>query len=227
MYISVIIPAYNEEESIARVIDSLLNQTRVPDEILIINNNSIDKTKEIALSYQSKGVRMINEHEQGLAVARDRGFREAKGDIICRTDADSIIPSNWISAIGLFFANNPQTIALSGPISYIEPPLKYLGALPSLVYEWVVSHKLKHPVFIGPNMALRKGVFNKIKPCSHRLDIHEDIDLSQHLALIGDIRFVSGVHITTSGRRIINNPGDFAIRYSKMLHNNLLHKPTN
>lgn len=227
MRISVVIPAYNEEKTIGPVIESLLKQTRAPDEILIINNNSNDRTREIALTYQNKGVRVVDETEQGLAVARDRGFREARGDIICRTDADSIIPPDWINGIELFFIKNPNVIAISGPITYNEQPLRFFGKSPSLIYEWITSKILKHPVFIGPNMALRKEVVTKIQPCSHRLDIHEDVDLSQHLALVGDVRFVPNIHITTSGRRIIRNPGDFVFRYSRMLRNNIAHQPAN
>ena len=223
MRISVIIPAYNEEKTIGAAISSLLEQSRIPDEILIINNNSTDRTEEIARSYP-RFVRVVNEPQQGLAIARDRGFHEAQGDVLCRTDADTVVPKNWVATIELFFETHPSVLAISGPIVYTERPLRFLGVVPSILYEYLVGLRLGHPVLIGPNMAMRKAVVKKITPCSTRLDIHEDVDLSQHIAALGELQFVYSLRIETSGRRIMRSPFDFMIRYSRMLGNNIAHK---
>ncbi|HEX8932548.1 MAG TPA: glycosyltransferase family A protein, partial [Patescibacteria group bacterium] len=100
MKISVIIPAYNEEKYIGACIESLLKQNRLPDEIIVVNNNSTDQTAAIASQYP---VKVINEKEQGITPARNRGLNEAQYDIIARTDADTILPPDWIEKIKKHF----------------------------------------------------------------------------------------------------------------------------
>src|ERR1035437_9820650 len=89
MKVSVVIPAYNEEKYIGACLDSLMDQKEKPDEIIVVNNNSTDNTAKIVKKYP---VRLINEEQQGMIPARNRGFNEAKFEIIARTDADTILP---------------------------------------------------------------------------------------------------------------------------------------
>jgi len=94
--ISVIIPCYNEEESIAQVIHA------IPDgvlEILVIDNNSTDRTAEIA---REAGARVITEVQQGYGPALACGFRSAQGDIIATLDGDNQYPSYAIMEIVKF-----------------------------------------------------------------------------------------------------------------------------
>jgi cellulose synthase/poly-beta-1,6-N-acetylglucosamine synthase-like glycosyltransferase len=78
--ISVIVCAHNEERFIAACIHSLLAQTRRPDEILVIDNASDDRTGQVARLL--RGVRVIDEPRKGLVVARERGRQEAIGDLL-------------------------------------------------------------------------------------------------------------------------------------------------
>lgn len=87
--ITVIIPTLNEEESIGEVIDSIPEV----DEILIVDSDSKDRTKEIA---KSKGARVINESRLGYGRAYKTGFENAKGDIIATLDGDMTYPAEEI-----------------------------------------------------------------------------------------------------------------------------------
>lgn len=82
--VSVIIPAYNEEETIASVINDLRYHEGV-DEVVVVDNNSQDKTSEVALK---AGARVVVEPKQGYGSALRRGLDEAKGDIMILTEAD-------------------------------------------------------------------------------------------------------------------------------------------
>ena len=93
--ISVVIPAYNEEESIGHVIKDYLNHESV-NEVLVIDNNSTDATFNIA---NDLGVRVIKEGNQGYGCAMKRGIEEARGDIIILTEADG---SFWAQDVGKF-----------------------------------------------------------------------------------------------------------------------------
>ncbi len=91
--ISVIMPAYNAEKYIAESIESILNQTFKDFELLILDDASSDKTKEIVLSYAQKDNRIIYVEKQsnhGPATLRNEGIRLAKGTFIALNDADDL-----------------------------------------------------------------------------------------------------------------------------------------
>jgi len=81
--VSVVIPAYNEEENISKVIKDFSKS--YVDEILVVDNNSTDKTEELA---KKAGVKVIKEKRQGYGFAIQKGLKEAKGDVIILTEAD-------------------------------------------------------------------------------------------------------------------------------------------
>lgn len=87
--ISVVIPARNEEESIARVLDEVFAEIRnireYCFEVIVIDNNSTDRTNEKAVA---KGARVLKENRPGKGMALARGFEAAKGEIIIMLDAD-------------------------------------------------------------------------------------------------------------------------------------------
>jgi len=92
--VSVVIPAYNEEENI---LDALLsvssNITKFSVEIIVVNNNSKDRTEELV---RATGVICINETTPGVTAARNAGLAAARGKYILNADSDSIYPPDWI-----------------------------------------------------------------------------------------------------------------------------------
>ena len=88
--VSLIIPAYNEEETIASVIEDFKTQ-EVLDEILIVDNNSKDRTAELA---REAGVRVIQEDKQGYGHALRSGLDQAEGDILILSEADGSFRSS-------------------------------------------------------------------------------------------------------------------------------------
>src|SRR3989304_4870044 len=116
-FISVVIPAYNEERNLPKCLSSLRNQTFPHFEIIVVDNNSWDKTAEIARLF---GARVVYETIQGMTPARERGFREAKGPIIARTDADTILTPNWLYQIYREFQKDPSLSAVTGSAYFPE-----------------------------------------------------------------------------------------------------------
>lgn len=90
--VSVIVPAYNEEQTIAHVVNDFKCHEAV-DEILVVDNNSKDKTSELA---RKAGARVVLETQQGYGCALRRGMDEAKGDILILTEADGSFRSKDI-----------------------------------------------------------------------------------------------------------------------------------
>lgn len=99
--VSVIIPAYDAEKTLIQCLNSVLNQNYKNYEVIVVDNNSADKTKEIIKEFQnkSKKVKYVFEEKKGRGAARNSGIKRAKGKIIVMTDSDCIVPKNWIFEI--------------------------------------------------------------------------------------------------------------------------------
>lgn len=195
MKISVVIPAYNEEAYLADCLISLQKQNRKADEIIVVDNNSSDRTASIA---KSLGATVVHETKQGIVYGRNTGFDLAKGDIIARGDADSRFPKNWLAHIEKDFNDRPDLVAVTGSAFFYDlPPAiknlkKYLQKLHVLIYFKGSFAMLGHPVLFGSNMAIKKSFWNKVKDgvCLDEKVIHEDIDLAIHVNQSGGEIFV-------------------------------------
>jgi glycosyltransferase involved in cell wall biosynthesis len=112
--VSIIIPAYNVEKYLAQAIESCLNQTIKPYEILVINDGSTDKTEDIALSYIPAGV-VYNKNleNKGIGYTRAKGVNLAKGDYICFLSADDMLNENYIEAMLTYAKQYPDSILYS------------------------------------------------------------------------------------------------------------------
>lgn len=203
MKVSVIIPAYNEEKRIEACLHALMKQKVKPDEIIVVNNNSTDKTVAIAKQFP---VRIVKEKQQGMTYARNRGFNEAQYDIIARTDADTIVPPDWIQKIKKHFRDK-ELVGLSGPAHFYDLPEIVPSSRWTLEtffsYIRIFKQVMKHDGMYGPNMALRKSVWEQVKNevCLDDKEVHEDLDLAIHLAGFGKITFDSHFLVESSFRR--------------------------
>ncbi len=200
MKVSVIIPAYNEERYIRKCLESLLKQEEKADEIIVVDNNSSDKTREVAKSY---GVRVIKEKKQGRSYARSAGFNNARYEIIARVDADTTVPKDWILKIKKHFGDK-NTNVIFGPFHYLKLPKKIqVSHMPSLAYSKFLKLMLKKNVVFGANMALRASAWKKVKAdlCTDDKEMHDDFDLAIHLWKYTDIKFDRSLVVSTSPRR--------------------------
>ncbi|QQG41803.1 MAG: glycosyltransferase [Candidatus Woesebacteria bacterium] len=213
MKVSVIIPAYNEEKFIGRCLGSVIGQSMPADEIVVIDNNSKDKTVEITKRFR---VKIVKEKKQGMIFARNRGFNEAKYNIIARCDADVVVPHDWIERIKKNFSKK-DIDALSGPVAYTDSPLVTSSPFPSKVYlESLRLLSKGNRYLVGMNMSLTRDIWKKVKH-SVSLDdskVHEDLDLSLNIVKAGGtIGYDSKLIVSSSARRIIGKPKSFFIEY--------------
>lgn len=211
MKISVVVPTYNEEDYIEGCLKALQNQTKKPFEIIVVDNNSTDRTSEIAKSY---GAKVVKEKKKGVIFARNKGFDSAKGDIIARCDADSRPTPQWIEKIIYNFRNRPID-ALTGPVITYDLPLR------TPLFADAVAQGMRlltggKELTIGPNMAITKEIWKKIKNkvCLDSTLVHEDYDISLWIYTIGGHVYYDKTNIVLmSGRRIKQNPASFFIEY--------------
>ncbi|MEM6318479.1 MAG: glycosyltransferase [Bacteroidota bacterium] len=129
---SIVVPAYNEEENLLSTLSSFSEIVpQVPTELLVVNNNSSDRTQEIL---DRCGVTSIFQPVQGRTYARQLGLETAKGKIILSADADSIYPSDWGNAFVQTLLHRPEVAVVYGRYSFI--PSKSINRLGLAVHEF-------------------------------------------------------------------------------------------
>ncbi|MDB5111776.1 MAG: hypothetical protein JWR67_2890 [Mucilaginibacter sp.] len=133
--ISVVIPAYNEEENIVPTLASLCNNfTNRSVEIIVVNNNSTDNTEALV---KACGVQCILETKQGITHARNAGLAIAKGKYILNADADTIYPKDWIEEMVKPLVNNTNAAISYGIFSFI--PIGKTGRVTYYFYEMLAD----------------------------------------------------------------------------------------
>ncbi len=217
MKISVVIPAYNEEKYLSTCLESLKKQTFHDFEIIVVNNNSTDKTAEVAKKY---GVHVIQEPKKGVGAARKKGFAQAKGEIIVSTDADCTFPKNWLEKIHQSFAKDKKIIALYG-ISALDDNSnikKLLSRVGTRTF-FQINDWLKKKQFTGCNLAVKKTEYNKTSGFDPDIRICEDADLCKKLMKIGKVLFVPHLLVYTSARRFKDSSIKTLYGYMKLYYN--------
>lgn len=187
--VSVIIPAYNCERYIDETINSVLNQSFRDLELIVVDDGSTDRTRDIVKSYGAP-VRLVTQVNAGVCAARNRGIDEAKGEFICLMDHDDYwFPDklanqvrelqnhreagvayspyiNWHSdADGQF--PDPSTLASAIADTDVDPD--YSG--------WIYHHLLLDCVMLTSSSMIRKTVFDKCGAFDLDLPYSEDWDL--------------------------------------------------
>lgn len=199
MKISVVIPAYNEEEFLPRLLTALKNQSFSDNfEIVVADNNSTDKTAEVAKSF---GAKVVTEKQQGFAFAANAAFFAANGDILVRSDSDSVPPPNWLQAVYDEFQKDPELIAIGGPIFPLESSgLKNYLYYPAAI-AWMYLLRFFGQGYLFTNIAVRKDVFHELK--GFRTDVYgEDTDLCLRLTKKGKVRIFPTMYVYSSVRRM-------------------------
>ena len=120
--VSVLIPTYNRVDLLRETIQSLLEQSRKPDEILVIDNGSTDETAEWldAMSVEHKHLRRVLETEKGIIAARNRALAEVdpESDVVLFIDDDCLAPVDWVNEMMLPFEYDHDIVSCGGGISF-------------------------------------------------------------------------------------------------------------
>ncbi|PKG49698.1 glycosyltransferase [Olleya sp. 1-3] len=130
MNFSIIIPAHNEESSIGLTLQSLADQTLLPKQIVVVNDNSTDNTRSIVEDFQKHhdyitlvNVTSSNKHLPGTKIinAFYKGYEvlNTNYDVLCKFDADLIFPLNYLETLALHF-NKSKTIGMVAGYCYIQ-----------------------------------------------------------------------------------------------------------
>lgn len=209
MKISFVVPAYNEQDYIGPCLESIVSEIQQSGscgEIIVVNNASTDKTKEIALSFS--GVKVIDEPKKGLAYARQAGYLASSGDLIANIDADSLLAAGWIDTVVKKF-RHPKIIALSGPVIYHDLPVSsnifiriyyYFAYISYIVNRFILR---SGSLIQGANFVVRRTALQKVGGFNTAFSFYgEDTETARRLHKIGPVVFTFSLPLYTSGRRL-------------------------
>lgn len=210
MKLSFVIPAYNEEHYIGKCLESIIKEvekTSFDVEIIVVNNASTDRTKEIALRYPN--VIVVDEPKKGLPQARQAGFLASTGDLIANVDADIILPTGWIDKVMKEFSKNQNLVALSGPYIYYDRSkltnflvwfYYFLGYLIHLVNHYILK---VGAMLQGGNFILKRHHLEKIGGFNTNIQFYgEDTDIATRIQRTGRVKFSFFLPMYTSARRL-------------------------
>ncbi|HUW94337.1 MAG TPA: glycosyltransferase [Anaerolineae bacterium] len=199
--ISVVIPAHNEERYLGACLEALQRQRypRSRFEVIVVDNASTDATPRIARQF---GAMVVTEPRMSIGRARQRGADTAQGDILASTDADTIVPPDWLERIALSFQRDRELGAVFGPFRYSD------GTALEKVFIWYLSlalmmalHALRRSCFSGNNYAVRREAFWRAGGNNVSLPAAEDVDLSWRLSKVTRVAFDRDLIVRTSARR--------------------------
>lgn len=195
--ISIVIPAYNEATLLPLCLESLEQQDYKGEyEIIVADNGSTDRTARIAEAYDAK---VVHENDkQGPVFARITGFKAASGDIIASTDADCILPPDWLTSLADGF-KDAKVAAIVGGLDFINvnTMAKRLARLLLPVVLAIYGRS-----FSGANFAVRRNAFDDVGGFDPSYTTLEDYRLSQKLRQAGHyLRLRRDIKVLTSARR--------------------------
>lgn len=192
-FVSIIVPAYNAQKTIQKCITSLLNLDYPQElfEIIIVDNNSSDKTAELIKSYSR--VIYANERTQGRSFTRNTGAKIAKGNLLAFIDADVFLDKDWLKNLAINFQNenigggqgrvipsntDGQDTLNKFRIRQQNESTSGTNIILRLMY-------FESPMINSAACMYRKEAFEFVGGFDVLLERHEDIDLAKRVSLAG------------------------------------------
>ena len=206
--ITVLMPAYNVEKYIEEAITSVLQQTFSDFELVIVNDGSTDMTENIIKVFNDPRIILINQPNQGVAAALNKGLKIAKGDYIARFDADDIcMPKRFSIQLG-FLLNHPDYIIIGSDVDYIDMHNEFVFSYTSSYYtnEEIQLNKLKTCPFIHSNVLFRKDAVINVGGYNIHAHTFEDHLLWQKILATG-----KGCNLSEKLLKVRLNPNSITI----------------
>ncbi|TDE10234.1 glycosyltransferase family 2 protein [Dyadobacter psychrotolerans] len=221
--VSVVIPVWNEQDSVFKTLSSLsASITDYKTEIIVVNNNSSDNTQKVI---DTLGTRNYLQEKQGTPYARQMGLDKAKGKYYLCADADTLYPPHWINLMVSPMAKSQQVTGVYGRYSFIPPAGQ--GRFGLWFYEFITSfiirirqRKREYLNVYGFNMGLvtdigrETGGFNVISDRKYNDVVGSDYDndaedgrMARNLMSKGKLELVTHpkARVFTSSRRLMDD----------------------
>lgn len=211
--VSVVIPAYNSEQFIANAIDSVLAQSYPVQEIIIVNDCSVDKTVEVASAYGSS-VKIINNTQNlGASKSRNVGIKTATGEYIAFLDADDIwLPGKISAQLDTLKMSKCEIVCTHSKLvdekdfdAYLDNKLDVQARKDCTYSVKRLNDIFENPYVSTSTLLISKNIVRRLIGFREDLKTAEDIDFCLRAALYSDFAFIEEVQSIT--RRVPNSLG--------------------
>ncbi len=226
MRLSFVVPAYNEEAYLPACLESILSQIDPATsglaagtcEIIVVNNASTDRTREVALRYP--GVILVDEPRKGLTFARQAGFAASSGDLIANVDSDSRLTPGWVAQVLSTFAeanathaSKPEStrplVSLSGPLVYYDLTPRQRRLVHVFYMTAWTTYAINRSILRvgsmvqGGNFVVSRAALESIGGFNTAISFYgEDTDIARRLNDVGEVRFTFDLKMSSSARRL-------------------------
>jgi GT2 family glycosyltransferase len=177
-------------------------------EIIVVDNGSTDGTGEY-VSKNFSGVKVVYEKIPGINPAREKGFRESKGNIVIFVDADTKLPPNWTSRAVKVLRSSKNIVAVSGPYHFddltnpFHKILLWLAEVFVFVNAWISDRVFTwNTILKAGDMAIKREALEKIGGFDPEFKFYrEDVDTAKKLLKHGRVVYVWSLMVESSARR--------------------------
>jgi glycosyltransferase involved in cell wall biosynthesis len=204
MFISIVVPAFNEEHYLSETLASL-NRAKmflqaeysIAAEIIVVDNDSDDSTADVA---RSMGATVLNESHHNVAQVRNTGAKLCQGDVIVFVDADTLVPDKLLVRIADIMSDET---CLGGAVDTEYRPRKL--TIKTYLQFWRIIGKLTG-MAQGATQFYRKQIFFAIRGYDEKLFLGEDVDLHWRLKKLarrqnGRVVLIEDLRVIPSTRR--------------------------
>ena len=185
-FFSVVVPLYNKENFIEATLKSILDQTFIDFEVLIIDDASTDCSLKIVRKWASAKIKII-EHQQnrGLSAARNTGIKMATAKYIAFLDADDCWHPNYLETLVSLINQYPEAQLFA--TNYLEIYSKNIGLAPKTAIQNTANHfiitdffksSLQQPIYCPSSLCVTKTVFNQVGLYDETITFGEDVDFN-------------------------------------------------
>jgi peptidoglycan/xylan/chitin deacetylase (PgdA/CDA1 family)/GT2 family glycosyltransferase len=225
-FVSVVIPAHNEEIYLLSCLQSIKNQDYAGEyEVIVVDNASTDNTAQIARDW---GAKVVYEGKRSPACARQKGAEVARGKIIAFIDADTQAPAHWLSTIVWRFLCEPETVVISGPYAYCDAGriarIASYGNFISIIIDQLFRKAFnKGSAVWGCNFAVRRKALLEVGGFDTSIRFYgEEYELSLRLRKAGKGGIIPWLFVLTSARRlkrigVVNQYWNWVVDYFSVL----------
>lgn len=199
--VSIIIPAFNEEEHLARTIAAVRKSiafSKIPSEVIVVDNISEDSTLSVAKKLADH---VYSEKIRVIAAVRNTGAYRARGKYLIFVDADTIVPKELVRC----FVSAMEKGAVVVGCQVMPHPLNFFEKIVFKFFNFILRSSVLHgATFSGNAVGYNKKVFEKLEGFDEQRVASEDHDLSNRASRLGKAVFLNNVTVLTSNRRIAN-----------------------
>jgi len=201
MKVSVIIPAYNEELALPETLERIgkaLSVAACPSEIIVVDNDSQDKTKQLAEAF---GAKVFLEKEHNISKVRNTGERNSSGDVLIFIDADTLVPDTIFQKIAAVMEDE-KCFGGAVAVGYGDFERKWMRFY---LMGWAFWGKLFN-MAQGAAQFCRKSIFEELEGYDQTIFMGEDVEFYWRLSKFakrnkGYLYFVENPKVITSARR--------------------------